>query len=110
MKIELKTDISRTSSVAITHDSWTSIATDSFETVTVHYIVEEAITGNWQLKAKVLETKKIPGMHTADAIGKYMEEMKERWALPKIVAVSDNATVEKRKTFSTTCILQWDIS
>ena len=102
MKSDLHDDIKEVSHVAIAHDSWTSVATDSYETVTIHYVKE--VNGQWVLKSKVLETKRIPGVHTAEAISNYLADVKKRWGLPDLIAVSDNAAVEK-KTFS---LLQWE--
>ena len=49
--------------VAITHDSWTSRATESFDTVTVHFV-----DGDWHLQGYVLQTEKVEGSHTAENI------------------------------------------
>ena len=58
VEAEIKKEISG-KAVAITHDSWTSLNTESYETVTASYIDE-----NWDLKIKVLETLKVEGnMH-----------------------------------------------
>ncbi len=96
MKRELKKDVQECEFVGITHDSWTSIATKSFETSTVHYIKETPITGEWKLKSKVLDTSNIAGDHSAEAIAKYLSGVKENWKLPQLTAVTDNAEVEKK--------------
>ena len=49
--------------VSITHDMWTSLNTQSYGTITCHYI-----TDRWILKSCVLETKLFIGQHTADNI------------------------------------------
>ncbi len=87
-------EVSETNDVAITHDSWTSVATDNFETVTCHYI-----NANWALESVVLQTTKITGPHNAANIAKFLTGVKTVWKLPNIIAVSDNASVEV-KTFS----------
>ncbi len=51
-------------SVAITHDGWTSIATESYNTVTAHYI-----DISWELISKVLNTRLVTG-HTGEEIFK----------------------------------------
>ena len=102
MKLELKEELKKADFVAITHDSWTSIATQSYETVTVHYILESE-DGTWLLKSNVLETSILQGGHTAEMIAEFLEGVKERWQLPEIVAVTDNASVEV-KTFT---VLGW---
>lgn len=42
--------------IAVTHDGWTSLNVESYETVTASYIDDE-----WVLKIKVLETLKVKG-------------------------------------------------
>ena len=89
LREDLKVQLKNCHDVAITHDSWTSCANENYETVTSHFVNSE-----WKMKGKVLETKKISGPHTADAIGQYLTEVKERWCLQNVTAVSDNASVE----------------
>ena len=94
----LQADLKSISSVAITHDAWTSINTQSFDTVTVHYISK-----TWELKAAVLRTEHFPGSHTGENIAKALQDTKEAWKLPNIIAVTDNAANE-RKAFT---VLDW---
>jgi len=49
--------------VAVTTDGWTSKATESYETFTVHFINSE-----WEMVSCVLETKKFSGQHTAEKL------------------------------------------
>ena len=104
MQDELKAHIHDIEFVGLTHDSWTSIATETYECATIHYMKCHPITGEWVLESKVLETSKIEGSHTAEVIAKYLKDVKARWNLPDILAVSDNAAVEV-KTFQ---LLGWD--
>ena len=53
----------RGKSVALTTDHWTSGATESFMTVTIHYIDDE-----WILRSCVLHTIEMPESHTAQNI------------------------------------------
>ena len=46
---------------AITHDSWTSIATQSFCAVTIHFL-----SSDWKMINLCLETKQLPEKHTAE--------------------------------------------
>ena len=55
----LHQDLSRVPNVALTHDTWTSIHTQSYNTVTGHYISPE-----WELRSAVLQTSLLPGSHT----------------------------------------------
>lgn len=100
-KEELKKELKKADFVAVTHDSWTSIATVSYETVTVHYIDDSL--GKWELMSKVLDTSAVGGSHSAEAIAGFLSGVKTRWQLPEILAVSDNASVEV-KTFN---LLGW---
>lgn len=61
MKIKLAGEISKLDDISITHDGWISINTESFCTVTSHYINK-----NWEMRSVVLETKKVTGSHTAE--------------------------------------------
>ncbi|KAI7789400.1 putative zinc finger BED domain-containing protein 1-like [Triplophysa rosa] len=70
------------SQVAITSDSWTSIATDSYVTVTAHYAGDD-----WQLKSHVLQTRGFNESHTG-----VQNVLAERKLTNKITAlVTDNA-------------------
>lgn len=89
---QLRNEIRSCDSVAITHDSWTSIATESYETVTCHYITQE-----WEIKSRVLTTSKVHGSHNAEAIVQCLRDVQQKWELPAtIFATSDNASVEKK--------------
>ena len=103
MKKAMMDEIQQVDALAITHDSWTSVATDNYETVTVQYIHEEE--GKWILKSRVLKTERIEGSHSAEAIADFMKGVKDRWKIKKITAVSDNASVEV-KCFQK--VLKWD--
>lgn len=95
----LKEDIAKCENVAITHDSWTSINTESYDTVTAHYITDE-----WEMKSKVLDTKKVEGSHTSENIAGILNEVKSEWQIPGApLAVSDNAANEV-KAFK---LLKW---
>ena len=94
----LKAQISSLPSCSITHDGWTSIATESYSTVTVHYIDQ-----NWELKSGVLQTKKVFGQHTAECIKSDLLDCKEVWGLPDIIGTTDSAANE-RKAFE---LLDW---
>ena len=85
--------------VAITHDSWTSLNTESYDTVTCSYI-----NNDWVLKCRVLDTLKIEGSHTGQNISKVLLNVKQRWGLGQIIAVTDNAANEG-KAFS---LLSWE--
>ena len=76
------------SDVAITTDAWTSLATESYVTVTVHYT-----TKGWQMKSVVLDTSELDERHSAENLAIRLELVKADWNLEgKIrVCVRDNA-------------------
>ena len=74
--------------MALTHDSWTSLAQESYETVTCLYL-----TLAWELRGKVLVTKKVE--QKTENIGRFLLGVKEKWTLPDdITMTTDNAAVE----------------
>lgn len=58
-KVQVMASISQDNRVALTCDSWTSVATQSYLTVTVHYINED-----WQILSHVLQTRAVYESHT----------------------------------------------
>lgn len=90
--------------VAITHDSWTSLATENYETVTCHFISKSPEDVAWVMNARVLQTTKIEGPHNAQAIADFLTTVKQQWNLGDITAVTDNASVEI-KAFQ---LLEWN--
>lgn len=49
--------------IALTHNGWTSCATESYSTVTGHFI-----THNREIRSVVLQTLQIQGSHTSENI------------------------------------------
>ena len=76
------------SSVAITADGWTSSATQSYITLTAHFISEE-----WKLINVGLQTRHTPESHTAENLKSLFENAFDEWKLQKkhITGVVDNA-------------------
>ena len=62
--------------ISLTTDLWTSIATESYITVTAHYI-----DNNWVLQAFVLETLPFPERHTGINIAQKLKEMVGEWEI-----------------------------
>ena len=56
---EIFNEISEIEDVALTHDSWTSLVNNNYETATVHYISK-----SWIMKGKVLSTLLVETSHT----------------------------------------------
>ncbi|XP_060077513.1 E3 SUMO-protein ligase ZBED1-like [Ylistrum balloti] len=88
VKSELLGDLEKAEAVSVTSDGWTSRATESYVTVTCHYIDDE-----WNLKNKVLQTRKTNESHTGENIGHILVNSFAEWNISdKIFAlVTDNA-------------------
>lgn len=91
MTEKMRKDIKSVEQLAITHDSWTSLNTESYGTVTVHLIDEQ-----WNLKTYVIETKKLDGSHTAEKIADSLRATQTAWGLATPIATTDNAANEKK--------------
>ena len=96
---EIKEDLKQVEFCSITQDGWTSMANQSYETATVHYVTED-----WDMKSKVLTTEKVEESHTSEAIRGAMEVVKANWKLPNPTAVTASAANEV-KALET--LLQW---
>ena len=86
---EIKKEISQVSHVALTSDLWTSRTTESYMTITCHFL-----SPTWELKSLVLETLKFNLSHTAEHIADALLKVSENWDISsKVVAiVTDNAS------------------
>lgn len=75
-------------SCSLTTDFWTSKATESYITVTCHFV------DNWELKSCVLSTYQVTGSHTAEKIASELKLVAEKWKIVgKITCVvTDNAS------------------
>ncbi|XP_065054160.1 E3 SUMO-protein ligase ZBED1-like [Rhopilema esculentum] len=74
--------------VSITTDAWTSLATESYITVTAHFI-----DTNWEMQTFVVDTSEMDERHSAENLAIRLEMVKMEWSLEgKIrVCVRDNA-------------------
>ena len=73
--------------MTLTSDLWTSRATESFLTITCHYL-----TLSWVLKSLVLETFAFKSSHTAKNIAASFLRVATSWEISEVVAmVTDNA-------------------
>ncbi|XP_051814940.1 E3 SUMO-protein ligase ZBED1-like [Acanthochromis polyacanthus] len=88
VKNNIATALKSAERVAVTCDSWTSRATDSYLTITCHYI-----DGNWCLVSHVIQTQAIEASHTATHLAELLTEVLREWELTDRVpaAVTDNA-------------------
>ena len=75
--------------VAITTDLWTSRATESYITLTAHFIDDE-----WKLNSKVLSTVGMPEQHTGKNIADRLRQLVLQWNIEEdniSAVVHDNA-------------------
>uniref|UniRef100_H2ZWK5 HAT C-terminal dimerisation domain-containing protein n=1 Tax=Latimeria chalumnae TaxID=7897 RepID=H2ZWK5_LATCH len=72
IKVELKTP----EKIALTSDIWTSLATETYMSVTAHFI-----TKDWQLKSINLAIKPLSERHTGENIVTFIEEVLEKFEL-----------------------------
>ena len=85
---EIKQELAQISHVALTSDIWTSRTTQSYLTLTCHFL-----TSSWELKTLVLGTFELNNDHTADNIAEALQRVAGSWGISnKVVAmVTDNA-------------------
>jgi len=62
--------------LSITTDIWTNMATESYITITAHYI-----DNSWELQAYVLETLPFPEQHTGVNIAEKLKKVVEDWEI-----------------------------
>ena len=87
MTAGIKGKLAKAEYVAITSDGWTSTTTESYMTITCHFIVEG------ELFNRVLQTRAMEERHTAVNLAKHLRTSTGDWGLEgKVVAcVHDNA-------------------
>jgi hypothetical protein len=84
----LEAELEAVSFACCTIDFWTSLATESYLGVTVHYI-----DANWVLHSRMLESRTVDVRHNADNVAQLLREFQLHWKLrDKVVSyVTDNA-------------------
>ena len=88
VKSDIGASLSNITTVALTTDSWTSRATESFVTITSCHISDD-----WCLKNYVLQTRAMPLSHTGQNIANVIQEAIIEWGLPEHPPlVTDNAS------------------
>jgi len=85
---KIKAELNEARAVAITTDGWTAVTTESYITVTCHYVRQ------WQLKSSVLQTRSVEERHTATNLAELLNTAVDEWGIKgKVVAcVHDNAS------------------
>ncbi|KAM8733234.1 E3 SUMO-protein ligase ZBED1-like [Acanthopagrus schlegelii] len=88
VKENVKTKLQSAERVGITSDTWTSLATESYMSVTAHFIDEE-----WNLVSYVLQTTEVETDHRSASLAEMLTNAIDEWELmgkdPAIV--TDNA-------------------
>ncbi|KAK3086886.1 hypothetical protein FSP39_024924 [Pinctada imbricata] len=81
VKTRIMTELLSADNAAITTDGWTSRATESFITVTAHFI-----DANWEFKNYVLQTRPLHESHTAENLANVLLQAISDWGLTKMVS------------------------
>ena len=86
---KLKDEIGTCAYIALTNDIWTSHATESYLTVTIHFI-----DNMWKICSRVLSTEEMPERHTGQNIAERLIKIADEWnikAMQISAIVHDNA-------------------
>ncbi|XP_053569082.1 zinc finger BED domain-containing protein 4-like [Bombina bombina] len=88
-KAQVIASMSQASRVAITCDSWTSVTTESYVTVTAHYVSKD-----WKILSHVLQTRAVYESHMGSHLAELLSRVVEEWQLSdkSVVLVTDNAS------------------
>ena len=85
---QIKSIISKASSVSLTHCLWTSHVTQSYITVTCHFLLDD-----WTLSSQVLATKQVTERHTGVNIAEEIKSIIDDYALQDVACIiHDNAS------------------
>lgn len=82
----IKGELVNAETTAWTTDSWTSRATQSYITVTAHFI-----NSDMELCSRVLQTRQLPDSHTGEHVGNVLRQAQLEWACKVSVLTTDNA-------------------
>ena len=82
----LKQELKTAGDVALTCDAWTSRATESYVTITAHYVSKE-----FEQRSAVLQTKMMPDSHTGINTAEILSSVAEKWGLQVGSLTTDNA-------------------
>ncbi len=82
VRAKLVEGLSNAKFIALTTDRWTSRATQSFMTITAHYI-----TDNWVIKNPVLQTLAVYESHTSDHLSEILQGAVAEWKMEFIYLI-----------------------
>lgn len=89
-KANLTAELKNANAVALTSDGWTSRATESYITVTAHYIDID-----WEMRNVVLQTRQLNESHTAENEARVLTDAVKVWDLKRVfnpAITTDNAS------------------
>ena len=88
VKKAVKTSLGAAQRVALTCDGWTSRATQSYVTITSHYISDD-----WEMVTHVLQTRAMHDSHTGSNIADLLKRAVDEWGIQdkEPAIVTDNA-------------------
>lgn len=91
-KTEVLESLKKACRVALTCDAWTSVATQSYVTVTAHFVSEGR--NGWELVSYVLQTRVMTDSHTGANVAELLQKVAEEWQITDkdLVLVTDNAS------------------
>ena len=72
----LKEQLTTVGNVALTTDCWTALTTESYITITFHYIDKD-----WQIKSAVLLTQHLSDRHTAENLAEKLNSAVQTWGV-----------------------------
>ena len=101
---DLRTRLAAAPKVSITTDGWTALTTESYVTITCHYI-----DLRFEMQSAVLQTRAMAERHTAENLAEGLRSATESWGISnKVTAcVHDNAS---NVTLANTRYLDWESS
>ena len=90
----IKEELADCDCLCMTTDTWSSLAKQSYISLTVHFITHDT----FELKSYLLETRYMPKSHTSEHLIEIINEMIEEWGISDkhITFVTDNARDIKR--------------
>ena len=93
-KDAVEREVGAASSVGVTTDGWTSRATKSYITYTVHYVK------NFELVTKVLETSEFHMSHTGENLGEELRNILTKWKIAEKIRI---ITVDNAANMNVAC-------
>ncbi|XP_075797007.1 lysine-specific demethylase 5A isoform X4 [Pelodiscus sinensis] len=94
----LREKLDKAVTVALTTACWTALTTESYMTVTCHYIE------NWEFRCSVLQTESLADWHTAENLAAKVNTVVERWGLAgRVLACIHDSTNNIMLTNTSRC-------